>query len=744
MTAKARQELLGIGALAAGLFLGLTLVPWRITGDWGERLGTFLWHSFGVGAVLIPVLGVGWALAAFDRLGTLSDLRAAALGAGLIVLLPYAIGVAGRVEMSFLPADYGLWTTSQKLVGRVPAWFGAGVVGAVGTAGGALFGLFALSALGILTVGWHPLVVLRSRDAGWGMRDGERPARAKPAETPVLVAEEPPKRKDAPKQAKLKKSGPAPTHPPSRIAHAAEGALIPPLDLLNPVPPEDGDAGLAQIEQMGQKLIETLQTFRVEGAIAGRTVGPVVTQYEVAPGPGVKVGRIASLADDLALAMRAPSLRILAPIPGKAAVGIEVPNPIPRMVHIRDLLEGEEYHRDGRVLPIALGKNLEGDPVVADLAKMPHLLIAGATGTGKSVCINSIITSLLYRYAPAELQLLMIDPKMVELSLYDGTGPDRIRLPHLRRAVVTNNRDAATLLRWAVGEMERRYQLFHANHARNLGDFNRKAREGRPLKGPRETLATQAGVQGELPFDAPYTEGVLPYVVLIVDELADLMMTVQHEVETPLATLAQKSRAVGIHLVLATQRPSVNVITGLIKANFSCRIAFRVSAKVDSRTILDQNGAETLLGSGDMLFLPPGKSDLVRIQGAFISTEETERLMAWYTERRGQFGERPEVDILEQQRQREEAERAREEGGGKGEEGAPGERDQLFRQAAEVCIQNQLGSTSLLQRRMSIGYGRAARIIDQLEEAGILGPANGSKPRDVLVGLEELDEIGGA
>jgi len=328
--------------------------------------------------------------------------------------------------------------------------------------------------------------------------------------------------------------------------------------------------------------------------------------------------------------------------------------------------------------------------------------------------------------------MLMIDPKMVELSMYNA-------LPHLRHPVVTNNQQAATALKWAVREMERRYQLFHANHARNITDFNRKVRDGKPLKGQRETLATQAGIQRELPFDAEYTEGVLPYVVVILDELADLMMTVQHEVETPLATLAQKARAVGIHLILATQRPSVNVITGLIKANFSCRIAFRVASKVDSRTILDQNGAETLLGNGDMLFLPPGKSEPVRIQGCFISTDETERLMSWYTARRTQLEQRAEVDIIEQMEHIAEAEKAREEGGGTSE--AAGERDSLFRQAAEVCIQNQIGSTSLLQRRMSIGYGRAARIIDQLELAGILGPANGSKPRDVLVGLDELDEI---
>jgi len=722
MKQKARQELVGIGALAVGLFLGLTLLRLPITGSWGDRIGSQLWRVVGAGSVLVPVLGIGWALAAFERLGSLSAARAAVLGTGLILLLPYGIGtVAGA---SF-PADYHLWTATQKLVGVLPGALAHGVHQAVGTAGGVLVGLFALSALGLLTVGWHPLVVLRTGEkAGEGGRGkGEKRDVKKEPEAPFPLPRPP-------------KSPKSKTPPSVRPAVVPKGVLIPPIELLNPAPPEDGDAGLAQIEQMGRKLIETLQTFRVEGSIAGRTVGPVVTQYEVAPGPGVKVGRIAALADDLALAMRAQSLRIVAPIPGKAAVGIEVPNPMPRMVHVRELIEGEEFHRGTRVLPISLGKNLEGEPVVADLVKMPHLLIAGATGSGKSVCINAIITSLLYRYPPQELRMLMIDPKMVELSMYNA-------LPHLRHPVVTNNQKAATALKWAVREMERRYQLFHANHARNITDFNRKVRDGKPLKGQRATLATSVpgfgpGIQQELPFDAEYSEGVLPYVVVILDELADLMMTVQHEVETPLATLAQKARAVGIHLILATQRPSVNVITGLIKANFSCRIAFRVASKVDSRTILDQNGAETLLGNGDMLFLPPGKSEPVRIQGCFISTDETERLMGWYTERRAQLEQRVEVDIIEQMEQLEEAEKAGE-GTGRGQ--GEGERDPLFRQAAEVCIQNQIGSTSLLQRRMSIGYGRAARIIDQLELAGILGPANGSKPRDVLVGLEDLDEI---
>jgi len=727
MNPKARNELIGVAALLLGLFFGLTLLQLPLTGSWGRAIGSTLWQLFGLGAVVLPVLGVGWALAAFERLGPLSWGRAAALGAGLILLVPYGIAIGlGPV----FPNAYPQWTASQKLVGLFPQFLASGIQGAVGTAGAVLAGLFALSALGIVTVGWHPLAMLRGRDAGSGMRDAEKPKRdPKAREAPPEVAEPPripPPASRIPKDRKSK--GP----PPPKPVPVPAGVLIPPIDLLTEPPGAVGDADVAAIEQMGQRLVATLETFRVSAQIIHKTVGPVVTRYELEPGRGVKVGRVSALADDLALAMRAQSLRIVAPIPGKAAIGIEVPNPTPRMVHIRELIDTAEFRRPTRTLPVVLGRNLEGDEVVDDLAKMPHLLIAGATGSGKSVCINAIITSLVYAHPPEKLQLLMIDPKMVELSMYAA-------LPHLGLPVVTSHHKAANVLKWAVWEMERRYKLLHANHARNIADFNGKVEQKKPLRGPRETLATQAGIQKELPFDAEYKDGILPYIVLVVDELADLMLTVQGEIETPLAVLAQKARAIGVHLILATQRPSVNVITGLIKANFPCRIAFRVSAKVDSRTILDQNGAETLLGNGDMLFLPPGKSESMRVQGAFISTDETERLMEWYKAHARTAVPVPgKPSIDEQVAALEEAEKQGEEGVGSQESG---ERDPLFRQAAEVCIQNQLGSTSLLQRRMSIGYGRAARIIDQLEMAGILGPANGSKPRDVLVGLEDLDEI---
>jgi S-DNA-T family DNA segregation ATPase FtsK/SpoIIIE len=510
------------------------------------------------------------------------------------------------------------------------------------------------------------------------------------------------------------------------------------VDLLDPPSGKAVDAGETELNALQERLEATLSEFKVEGDVAGRTTGPVVTQYGVRLRPGVKMNRLVALADDLALKMSARSIRV-ARIPGRDMVGVEVPNPKSRVVMLRELLEDEAWAAEDRVLPVTLGLDLEGRPVIADLAKMPHLLIAGATGTGKSIGINAIITSLIYQYQHKEdLRFLMIDPKMVELSMYKD-------LPHLRHPVVTNNREAARVLKWAVAEMERRYALLEANGARNIIDFNRKVLDGKPLRNPVPKKVTLSDVAAEPPDtpppapDEPYTQGKLPLIVLVVDELADLMMTVQAEIEAPLARLAQKARAVGLHLIVATQRPSVNVITGLIKANFPSRIAFRVAQKVDSRTILDQNGAEALLGKGDMLFLEPGKSEPMRLQGAFISTEESEKLMRryrdWEKEQEGRgVAEAAETNILDEVPDTEDGDGGREEGLD------PSERDPMFREAAFTCVQNQGGSTSLLQRKLGIGYGRAARLMDQLEDAGILGPQNGSKPRDVRIGIDQVDE----
>jgi S-DNA-T family DNA segregation ATPase FtsK/SpoIIIE len=558
---------------------------------------------------------------------------------------------------------------------------------------------------------------------------------AEPIEDPATRAE---------KKKKKTKADLASAHD-ERIAAAIESTAyvalgadedLPSPDLLTPPPPRNVDLGNRELDAMGVKLMDALRTIKVEGELVGRTTGPVVTQFEIEPAPGVKVRQFANLANDLALNMRAQSIRIVAPIPGKGAIGVEVPNPKSEMVAFREMLESREYRDIRAALPIALGKDLEGRPVIADLAKMPHLLIAGATGSGKSVCVNTLITSLIFRHTPQTLRFLMVDPKMVELSVYNV-------LPHLRHKVVTDNRDAASVLKWAVLEMQERYELLAANGARNIQDFNRKVHDGAKLRVPKRPDVAFENTE--------YTGGILPYIVLIIDELADLMMTVQAEIETPLAMLAQKARAIGIHIILATQRPSVNVLTGLIKANFASRIAFRVASQIDSRTILDTMGAEALLGNGDMLFVPPGKSEPSRLQGAFISSEDTERLTSWYVDKKnarraaaeaqGFFLEETlEADILETIRKRE-AEEAH--GAGEGEDGEEGDRDKLFREAAEVVVQHQQGSTSLLQRRLKVGYGRAARIIDQLQAAGILGPPDGSRPRDVLAGLDDIERICG-
>jgi S-DNA-T family DNA segregation ATPase FtsK/SpoIIIE len=738
MTGDDRRRFGAVAAIAVGVFLGLALLPVGWTGTVGSGLSRFLWTWLGIGAVGLPLLGLAIGLAGFDRLPLLDMKRAAILVAGLSFLLPFLVGVIAKVTV----ADMDAQTLPARLTGAAPGAFVYYIVGAIGQAGGLLVGFLALSGLTLGTLAWHPLKRLERGEVEAPSAPVRR-ARARPAssgddedeeeaEAPLARPTAPRGAVTVPKAARPAPAGPVAPGPPL----TGTGEILPELALLASPPPHDTARDEAKLDQLGELLLEALRTFKVDCTIAGRTSGPVVTQFEVVPAAGVKVGRIVALSDDLAIKMRAPSVRVAA-IPGKGAVGVEIPNPTARIVTLRELLEAAEWQRSRATLPMALGRDLEGRAVVTDLAKTPHLLIAGATGSGKSVTVNTIVTGLVYRYPPRELQFLMIDPKMVELSMYNA-------LPHMKYPVVTDSRDAAFVLKWAVREMGHRYELLHANGARNIGDFNRKVEEGKPLRQPappQRTLTTVSAEPADTPPPAPepeaYTEGVLPYIVIVVDELADLMMTVQAEVETPLALLAQKARAIGIHLILATQRPSVNVITGLIKANFPSRVAFRVASKVDSRTILDQNGAEALLGNGDMLFLPPGRSEPMRIQAAFIATEETERLMHWFEGRKqaGAFaGLAPQTDIVAQMR----AAESEEEGGGDG--GEPGERDPLFRQAAEICIQNQGGSTSLLQRRLKIGYGRAARVIDQLHEAGVLGPSEGARGREVLIGMHQLDD----
>jgi S-DNA-T family DNA segregation ATPase FtsK/SpoIIIE len=736
-----RRELWGLTLLALALLAALSFLPpallpagerlfptGNVVGVAGRLLARGTFAVFGVAAVLLPLLPALWAAVAFQRADAGTALRWTVLLAGAALTVAIAFAVLGAPAA--LPA-----------AGWLGAALAALLVGGFGTLGAALLLAFLFAALCVATLKWNPLRALvgggraawsRASSAAAAMPELVLPARPELHDAAESgLAEEPGSDPDAtlldPPVTKSRAAPPEPLPPDSGDPQSGD---LPSAELLSPPAPVDEAANRRELETLGAVLIDKLETFRISGKIVGMTVGPVVTQFEVAPAPGVKVARIASLEADVALALRAPSIRIVAPIPGKGAVGVEVPNPVPETVAFREIIESPEFRRSRARLPLALGKDISGKPYVADLARMPHLLIAGATGSGKSVCINTLITSLVFRHPPRALRFLMVDPKMVELSMYND-------LPHLRHPVVTDNHEAASVLKWAVLEMERRYELLSANGVRNILDFNRRAESDATLRSPEPV-----GEEGD-PQRWVYRDGPLPYVVVIIDELADLMMTVSGEVEKPLAILAQKSRAIGIHLVLATQRPSVNVITGLIKANFPSRIAFRVSSKVDSRTILDQNGADALLGNGDMLLLPPGSSDPLRLQGAYLSTEETESLMGWYRERtrlrREAAGEEEsgkEDDILEAVRAVEEAELQ-----DAGEGMDPADRDKLFRQAAEVCLQHEGGSTSLLQRRLRIGYGRAARIMDQLHTAGVLGPPDGSKARDVLVGREELDRI---
>lgn len=481
---------------------------------------------------------------------------------------------------------------------------------------------------------------------------------------------------------------------------------LPPVTLLDPPPPARGRSRLDP-QEVARNLEATLKSFGVEARCVGWEQGPVVTRFELQPAPGVKVQRITSLANDIALALAAPSVRIEAPIPGKSAVGIELPNERASLVTLREILESPAFQRPDPLL-VALGKDIAGYPVVANLVEMPHLLIAGATGSGKSVALNTLVCSVLMRATPEAVRFLMIDPKRVELSHYED-------VPHLLVPVVKNPKDAAAKLRTVIQGMERRYEVFAHATVRNLQAFNALPEEDR-----RRAVDAVAGDKlGANP------DGSLPYVVVVVDELADLMMVAPAEFEESIVRLAQMARATGIHLVLATQRPSVDVITGLIKANIPSRIAFATSSMVDSRTILDAPGAEKLLGRGDMLYLPVGASRPTRVQGAYVSDAEIGRIVDFWKDQG-----RPSYDVaLLQARPPEEGE---------------GGEDELLGQAARIVVQAGYGSVSLLQRKMKIGYVRAARLVDQLEAKGIVGPPQGSNPREVLVTLEELDRLLGA
>jgi S-DNA-T family DNA segregation ATPase FtsK/SpoIIIE len=457
--------------------------------------------------------------------------------------------------------------------------------------------------------------------------------------------------------------------------------------------------------QMQSKLLEKkLSDFDVSGKVVAVSPGPVVTMYEYEPAPGVKINKVVSLADDLSMALRATSIRIVAPIPGKAVIGIEIPNIDREPVRLKDVISSEAFEDSRSKLTLALGKDILGNAVITDLAKMPHLLIAGATGSGKSVALNAMICSILYKATPVEVKLVMIDPKRIELAAYEG-------IPHMISPVVLNPRKATQALQWAVHEMERRYTLMAEKRVRNINQYHKKL--AKEQDAPKRAKGSGSKT-------TPETEGTsewLPFVVVVIDELADLMLVASRDVELSLTRLAQMARAAGIHLLIATQRPSVDVLTGIIKANFPTRISFQVSSRTDSRTILDANGAEALLGNGDMLFLPPGTAKLQRIHGAYVSESEIRQI----------------TEFLKKQREpvyEEEILKARPEDESKNGED---EYDEKYDEAVALVTETGQASISMIQRRLRVGYNRAARMIEMMEREGLVGPSDGSKPREVLV-----------
>ncbi|NLW80946.1 MAG: AAA family ATPase [Desulfovibrionales bacterium] len=551
----------------------------------------------------------------------------------------------------------------------------------------------------VLTEKFHSaragLVRIRERFRQWA---GDEPPAPVPGPPPRPVRAERPKARPVPAEPREERSEPKPVAKPVRIAPAAQaaGVLLPPLDLLAPVPASRVTASKAVLDRQSQSLTACFADFGIQGEVQGVQPGPVITMFEFKPAPGIKVSRIAGMGDDLALALKARAVRIVAPLPGRDTVGIEIPNEQRQAVYLREILDDPIFAEAKAQLPLALGKDIQGKPRIADLARMPHMLVAGATGAGKSVCLNCLLLSLVYKHDPEHVKLLLIDPKRIELAVY-GT------LPHLVHPVVTDMHLAKNALEWAVYEMEQRYEAMARTGVRHITTYNQKLEEmgdDRP-----------EDLRDLKPF---------PYLVIVVDELADMMMTAAKEVEGSIVRLAQLARASGIHLILATQRPSVDVVTGIIKANFPSRIAFQVSSKHDSRTILDGIGAEHLLGQGDMLFKLSG-GGVQRVHGAFVGDDEIARVVGFWEKQRPQ---RFELDFAEWNT-----------GGDSGGDGNGGASDVLddpkYAEAIDFVTDQGRASISMIQRRLRIGFNRAARFIEQMEMDGIIGPQDGSKPRTV-------------
>ncbi len=710
------NEMVGLLLFAAGLLIILGLLSYsakdpcfsvsgtggrtqNFIGIIGAYLSDVLLHLFGITSYLLPLFLFGFGVF---------------LALGMEAIHPYLKKIGGLILFFSVAAFFGLQGETLRFLGEdIPS---GGMLG--GLISHLLLSGFSATGAYIITLTavvvslmlltpfspvkafvWLRLAIGRSMERldllitiYQGRREKAREARQRPVqprEPPKIVDTKPQATSSPPKIVK-------PEKPPKPVQATFEfmgdkgagekGAYqLPSLDLLDPAPPVTKKVSKEDMLAQSELLQHKLQDFDIQGRITQVYPRPVVTMFEFEPAPGVKVSKITNLADDLALAMKAGSVRIVAPLPGKAAVGIEVPNNTRETVYFRQILETPEYQSNKSKLKIPIGKDIFGASVIGSIDKMPHLLVAGATGSGKSVAINSIILAILFNAKPSEVKLAMVDPKMLELSVYEG-------IPHLLSPVVTQPKKAAETLRAIVAEMERRYRQLAEKGNKNIDSYNKAVPEAERL----------------------------PYIVVIIDELADLMMTGAREVEDSIMRLAQMARAAGIHLIVATQRPSVDVITGLIKANLPSRISFQVSSKTDSRTILDANGAENLLGMGDMLFQHPNSSHIIRCHGCFVSEAEIKRVVE-FVRKQG----KPNYELLQQ--------RAKEIVEAKVAEVEDSERDEHYQRAVELVQLNVQASTSFIQRRLRVGYNRAARMIEMMQEDGIVGPADGAKPRQVLV-----------
>jgi S-DNA-T family DNA segregation ATPase FtsK/SpoIIIE len=690
----------------------------------GAYLGACLFFVMGYSAYVIPLLMLSWAVARFYGV-TPQKMHFKLFGTFFLVLASSALfsiiaigedsfrfklgGIVGLVFSDFLVTYLGrfgaivviavLFLLSILLATEfllLP--FLTALVTRASAAAAALKGkIFKKKEIPVYTVkpgapyapsGARPTISKQTKDTMAAVKT----AQAAPAQAGATGAKAESQKKEAAETVRV--SVPDAEAPAAQAPKVAPPPYrLPGLDLLDSPPPIEARKIKEDFDANARILEETLKDFEIDAKVVEINRGPVITRYELEPAPGVKVHRITSLSDNIALAMKAQSVRIVAPIPGKGTIGVEVPNPASTLVYLKEVLDSKEFKESRSKLKLALGKDIAGAPVIADLASMPHLLIAGATGSGKTVCLNSLITTLLLDATPEEVRFIMIDPKRVELATFNN-------LPHLLSPVVTEAKKVSAALDWVVGKMESRFDLFAQAGVRNIDAYNEKVVKERTTHDARRTTK-------------------LPYIIVIIDELADLMMVAQGEVEAAITRLAQLSRAVGIHIIIATQRPSVDVITGVIKANFPARISFKVASKVDSRTVLDMNGADKLLGRGDMLFIEPGAARPVRAQCSLISDKEIERITNFI---RAQREPAYEEDILE---------------GRKAQTFKKFEKDEVYEEAVKLVLETRQASVSLLQRRLGLGYTRAARLIDMMEDDGVVGPYQGSKPRDILMTLEE-------